>query len=42
MQGGEAELRRFPQVPVRVDADHVLAEGPAAGDVDDVDAVLRG
>lgn len=42
VEGREAQLRRFPQVPVRVDADHVLAEGPAAGHVDDVHAVLGG
>lgn len=42
MEGGEAELRRFPQVSVGVDADDVLAEGPAAGNVDDVNAVLGG
>lgn len=39
VQGGEAELRRLPQVPVRVDADHVLAEGPAAGHVDDLSLI---
>lgn len=42
VEGREAELRRFPQVSVGVDADDVLAEGPAAGDVDDVNAVLEG
>lgn len=42
MEGGEAELRRLPQVPIGVDADDVLAEGPAAGHVDNVNAVLRG
>lgn len=42
MEGWEAELCCFPQVAVGVDADDVLAEGPAAGDVDDVNAVLEG
>lgn len=42
MEGGEAELRRLPQVPIGVDADDVLAKGPAASDVDDVNAVLGG
>lgn len=42
VKGGEAELRCLPQVPVSVDADDVLAKGPAAGDVDNVNAVLGG
>lgn len=42
MEGGEAELRCLPQVPISIDADDVLAEGPAAGNVDNVNAVLRG
>lgn len=42
MKGGEAELRRLPQVPIGIDADDVLAKGPAAGDVNNVNAVLGG
>ena len=42
MEGGEAQLRRLPQVSIGVDADDVLAEGPAASHVDNVNAMLGG
>lgn len=42
MEGRKAELCCFPQVPIGIDADYVLAKGPAASNVDNVNAVLGG
>ena len=42
VEGRKAELRRLPQVPISVDADDVLAKGPSASNVDNVNAVLGG